>query len=503
MATKKKAISIKEKLGIVDSIGKGEKQASISQRLGLAKTTVNTIWKNRETLKRQFESSDFSEECKRFRPAKHKHLDSALLTWFKQARSNDIAMSGPLLLAKANSLAKDLGYDDFVVTTGFIDRWKTRHMIGMKKISGEENSVPEQAIGPWINNVLPDLLKKYKPEDVYNADETGLFYKLQPDRTLTFKGEKCSGGKKSKDRLTVMVCASMAGEKVPLLVIGKAKKPRCFAGVQNLPLTYLGNSKAWMTSDIFKDYLQKWNQKLAYQNRHILLIVDNCRAHPHLNCTNISLKFLPPNTTAKLQPCDQGIIQSLKVHYKYRLVQKLLVAMDSQEFLKISVLDAMKWLKQAWSEVTETTIKNCFKHCSFTEDAIEDRQGQDPDLQSLFEELRDRGGSIDGSLEDFTTSDCTVETTGTFSDREIVESVLGREEEADCESDSNGDDDEPLVCPTVVAYRAALKVVSQYVACCSDDSRHDQALLSLEDLSFKSRSKQTSIRDYFRSESMQ
>ena len=85
-------------------------------------------------------------------------------------------------------LAKDLGHDNFAVTTGFIDRWKTRHLIGMKKISGEENSVPEEAIEPWISSILPDLLKKYKPEDVYNADETGLFYKLQPDRTLAFKG---------------------------------------------------------------------------------------------------------------------------------------------------------------------------------------------------------------------------------------------------------------------------------------------------------------------------
>ena len=139
----------------------------------------------------------------------------------------------------------------------------------MRKISGEETSVSEEVVEPWIHSILPDLLKKYKPEDIYNADETGLFYKLQPDRTLAFKGEKCSGGKKSKDRLTVLVCASMAGEKAPLLVIGKSKSPRCFAGVKNLPLTYVGNSKAWMTSEIFQDYLQKWNRKLAHQHRHI------------------------------------------------------------------------------------------------------------------------------------------------------------------------------------------------------------------------------------------
>ena len=45
-----------------------------------------------------------------------------------------------------------------------------------------------------------------------NVDETGLFYKLKPDKSLSFKTEKCVGGKKAKDRLTVLVGASMAGE---------------------------------------------------------------------------------------------------------------------------------------------------------------------------------------------------------------------------------------------------------------------------------------------------
>ena len=90
---------------------------------------------------------------------------------------------------------------------------------------------------------------------MYNLDETGLFYKLKPDKTLEFKGQKCSGGKKSEERLTVLVGASMAGEKLPLLVIGKSKSPRCFKGVRSLPLEYTANRTTWMTGDIFQDYL--------------------------------------------------------------------------------------------------------------------------------------------------------------------------------------------------------------------------------------------------------
>ena len=100
----------------------------------------------------------------------------------------------------------------------------------MKQVSGEEKSVLDEDIRPWLDITLPELLSLYSPECIYNVDETGLFYKLRPDKTLTFKGDKCSGVKKQKDRLTVLVGASMSGDKLPLLIIGKSKSPRCFSG---------------------------------------------------------------------------------------------------------------------------------------------------------------------------------------------------------------------------------------------------------------------------------
>ena len=75
------------------------------------------------------------------------------------------------------------------------------------------------------SSTLQSLLLEYSLQDIFNADETVLFFRLLPDKTLEFKGVDCHGGKKSKERLTVMVCANMAGsEKMPLLVIGKSNK---------------------------------------------------------------------------------------------------------------------------------------------------------------------------------------------------------------------------------------------------------------------------------------
>ena len=59
------------------------------------------------------------------------------------------------------------------------------------------------------------------------------------------------GSKKAMDRVTVLCCANMTGrDKAKLLVIGKSKKPRCFkhVDVNTLPVIYLANHNAWMTS---------------------------------------------------------------------------------------------------------------------------------------------------------------------------------------------------------------------------------------------------------------
>ena len=66
-------------------------------------------------------------------------------------------------------------------------------------------------------------------------DEMGLFYKLHPVKSMIHSGEDGRVSKRSKDRLTVMPCANMTStDKLSLLVIEKAARPRCFKNVKSL-----------------------------------------------------------------------------------------------------------------------------------------------------------------------------------------------------------------------------------------------------------------------------
>ena len=65
------------------------------------------------------------------------------------------------------------------------------------------------------------LERIYLPADIYNADETA-FYKLMPNKTLEFKGNKCFEGKSSKEWITALLCTNSTGtDKLKPLIIGK------------------------------------------------------------------------------------------------------------------------------------------------------------------------------------------------------------------------------------------------------------------------------------------
>ena len=201
-------------------------------------------------------------------------------------------------------------------------------------------------------------------------------------------------GKSSKVRLTGLGASNALGEKLPMYVIGKSANPRCFKHIKPLPCKYTNQAKSWMDSDIFTPWLKELDRKMIAEGRNITVIVDNCPAHPHVEGLQaVELIFLPPNTTCKLQPMEQGVIRSLKAKYRSAVVKLYITRIESgKELPKISILDAMKFLVQAWNRVSKDTIQNCFKRAGISKDAQADavEEIDDPfkSLQSDLDELR-------------------------------------------------------------------------------------------------------------------
>lgn len=112
-----------------------------------------------------------------------------------------------------------------------------------------------------------------------------------------------------------------------------------------------------MTSQIFEKWLRSWDAELKSGGNKILLLVDNCPAHPIIsNLKCITLVFLPPNVTSVLQPMDQGVIKALKTQYRKLQVLQMIQNIENSKDTK-----SLK----AWEKVTQTTIANCFRHAAF------------------------------------------------------------------------------------------------------------------------------------------
>jgi hypothetical protein len=81
--------------------------------------------------------------------------------------------------------------------------------------------------------------------------------------------------------------------------------------------------------------------------RKVLLILDNAGCH-NLNgieLKNVKLKFLPPNTTSKLQPLDAGVIACFKRKYRQHFIRFLLNEYE-QNFTskKLEILAAIRFI---------------------------------------------------------------------------------------------------------------------------------------------------------------
>ena len=121
---------------------------------------------------------------------------------------------------------------------------------------------------------IRSLIEQYSPSDVFNFDETSIFYDLPPNKTLSTV--RNNGKKIVKSRVTVTLCCNASGsEKLEPMIIGKFIKLRCFKGVEieKRGIVYATNSNAWMTVIIFNEWLHQFN--LRMHGRKVLLLLDN------------------------------------------------------------------------------------------------------------------------------------------------------------------------------------------------------------------------------------
>lgn len=383
-------LTLKEKLEVIKCSEGGKSSRELARMFGVGKTQIGNILK-RKTEFIELERNNASPDQKRcVRATGNEDINDLTYAWFCDAIHHKIEVKGSMLQEKALQFAVEMNKTSFKASNGWKESFIKRYNIAFGKLNIEsgEHDVPEKFdsdVNDWREQV-PFIIEGYSERDIYVMDETGLYYKTTQNKNFYKKREmlECSAikSKELKERVTISLCANMAGEKEPILFVGKVKKPGAFKFIDcdKLPVTYRYSKKALMSTVVFSSWLHSFNQRMASQGRNVLLFLDNARSHVNKHLSNVTLCFLPANITmtSVLQPLEQGVIQSLKMKYRKKQFQHIMLEMKKENFRKtgleimgkVNILHAILWIAEAWKQVNPAIITECFRRSGFNTQVI-------------------------------------------------------------------------------------------------------------------------------------
>ena len=351
-----------------------ELRAWFEQRYGrsVAASSVSEILSSRYD---HLDQSNFQRSAKRQRVEKWPELELALIQWVRRVEDK-VILTGDILKQKAefffSSIPKYDGAEMPRFSNGWLLGFKTRHSVKQYIHHGEAGSVDQPTVAYEIEQIQ-QLLSSYDAANIYNCDETGLYWKRIPDRSLATR--QLPGQRREKARITAQFCCNATGtDRLPIWYIGRAATPRAFraAGLNLHSLNWIWrhNGSAWMTGQIFQEWLHWFDRRMS--GKKVVLLMDNFSGHElgvellsaAQGLQNTLVIWLPANSTSVFQPLDQGIIRTWKAYYRKYWLQYLINEIESgrDPIRTMNVLKAVRWGSQAWEmDINPQSIENCFR----------------------------------------------------------------------------------------------------------------------------------------------
>uniref|UniRef100_A0ABM5GMB0 Tigger transposable element-derived protein 3 isoform X1 n=2 Tax=Pogona vitticeps TaxID=103695 RepID=A0ABM5GMB0_9SAUR len=362
----RKELSLQEKVRVLEMLeGPKVSQSELAKRFGVSQPQICRIIKNKERI--------LAEWCKNANPGRKRKLedkgppgDAALLQWFQRSC---VSTEGMLVQDTAGHPSEGRERPEGDPGRGRPSSFKAKPMrVGWERHSAGKESGEPVGEEPWESTLLPGVMSKYEPPNIYTCGEVGLLFRATPGDLAQERRE---------DQLTVLICSNMdASDKREVLVVGKTPKPFGFprtGGQESPPAAYKASPKAWMTATIFTEWLWTFNAEMQRQGRSVALCLVPCAAHPPTELSNVRMVFLPLRPS-RHHPLEQGVIQSFKCHYRRRMLVRLLAGVKGKASSRLtsklsehlSLWDALHLVVQAWSEVCPQTITSCFHAAGFS-----------------------------------------------------------------------------------------------------------------------------------------
>ena len=178
---KRKDLTLADKILVLDELKNKTSQSAVAKKFGISQSQVSRIFAAKEKLLSAHRSNT-NPARKRARKSIQEEVEDALLQWFKQAKSRGLLIAGPMLREKAKDFGKIMNID-FDPSLSWVTRWRERNLIVFKRKHGEKQDHDSEAAENWITSVWPKIQDDYSPSEIYNCDETGLYFPALPEGT--------------------------------------------------------------------------------------------------------------------------------------------------------------------------------------------------------------------------------------------------------------------------------------------------------------------------------
>ncbi|XP_043258432.1 jerky protein homolog-like [Colletes gigas] len=372
-------LSLKQRLDILRQLEDGVSMTQLAKEYEISDATIRRIRSQADQIRKQSQTPGIKDR-KKFSKPKLEKLDASLHAWYQDQRVLDDCITDAILKEKAIELNKELGGPStFTASKGWIWRFKHRHGISFRELNSENVNVDTRETEKFIQCFLQCLEEKgVEMQNVYSMDETGLMWKAFPRKTLIDATARRVYGKRIKqNRVTVGLCANAIGtHKLPPLFIHRCETPKALKHCKDrLSVVFKAQKNACLDQTVFTDWLEK-HFKPAVRKYHleagiygkVLLLVDKCRAHmlsPQLQLQNdnVEVVYLPTDTSLYLHPMQQGIMKSVKVSFRRRILNRILDFPGgvAEFYTDYDVKDCIDLVSEAWTDVTQVDIYNSWK----------------------------------------------------------------------------------------------------------------------------------------------
>jgi hypothetical protein len=370
--------------------------------LEIPRSTIYDIIKNPK-FNLDLDAMTVVEQAKRKdRKSQNPVLEDALLRYYMLSNETPETFRRNLLIEKAALLWQQI---DTLRPKPFPKlgiKWQDKFFVRTALRSRKAQAMtPTPCVVATTPADLQRALAPFAPRDRFNADETGLLWKLIPAERHEFAAATPPPLPLHRDRISlVLACNADASERLDIWAVGCSRTPHSFVrrpAVKTLGIIWRHDPKALVTLREFVAYLCWFDEKMGRHHRRVALILTTTALHraavalldkkrqPLVNTTIVWVALAPsparplsPSSSSVIahQPLDYGITRALKTQWRRLWLQYILTQYNSRTLSSSSsssssffdhyhLHKALTWLHVAWTEhLSNASVRTGFAHAA-------------------------------------------------------------------------------------------------------------------------------------------